>query len=158
MPLEPPADSSSVYARSCRTFPAERIRRLGEPVDSIAALVLVTSGRDRLFEQVAAGAMVGASNVINQFVGDGRRPRRGQRGGAREADRGAGRIPRKAFNEAIAAAASPGSRRSATSRRRQMSEAAALEPLIDAVLAANPAQVEQYRAGRKDSSASSSAR
>jgi aspartyl-tRNA(Asn)/glutamyl-tRNA(Gln) amidotransferase subunit B len=59
------------------------------------------------------------------------------------------RIPRKAFDEAIAHVAEPGFSAEPYLAQEAVSDTAALEPIVDAILAANPAQVEQYRGGKE---------
>ena len=58
------------------------------------------------------------------------------------------RIPRKAFDEAISRLGEPGFTADPYLAQEAVSDAAALEPIVDAILAANPAQVEQYRGGK----------
>jgi aspartyl-tRNA(Asn)/glutamyl-tRNA(Gln) amidotransferase subunit B len=90
-----------------------------------------------------------ASNVIaNQLVGAGVDPASvdadelARLVGARE------RIPRKAFDEAIARVGEPGFSAEPYLAQEAVSDTAALGPIVDAILAANPAQVEQYRGGK----------
>jgi Asp-tRNA(Asn)/Glu-tRNA(Gln) amidotransferase B subunit len=59
------------------------------------------------------------------------------------------RIPRKAFDEAIGRVAEPGFSAEPYLAQEAVSDAASLEPIVDAVLAANPAQVAQYRGGKE---------
>jgi aspartyl-tRNA(Asn)/glutamyl-tRNA(Gln) amidotransferase subunit B len=152
VPVEPPAELVERLRAELGELPAERIRRIGESLDHERALVLVTGGLDPLWEAtVAAGAdPVGASNVVaNQLVGAGVDPgavdatELAKLVGARE------RIPRKAFDEAIAHVADPGFSAEPYLAQEAVSDAAALEPVVDAILAANAAQVEQYRAGKE---------
>ena len=91
-----------------------------------------------------------ASNVIaNQLVGAGVDP------GAVDATELAKlvdareRIPRKVFDEAIANVGEPGFSAEPYVAQEAVTDASALEPIVDAVLAANPAQVEQYRGGKE---------
>ncbi len=125
---------------------------MGETLDHDRALVLVTGGLDSLWhETVAAGAdAVAASNVIaNQLVGAAIAPgavdptELAKLVGARE------RIPRKTFDEAIARVAEPGFTAEPYLAQEAVSDTASLEPIVDAILTANPAQVEQYRAGKE---------
>jgi Asp-tRNA(Asn)/Glu-tRNA(Gln) amidotransferase B subunit len=113
--------------------------------------VLVTGGLDRLWgETVAAGAdRVGAANVIaNTLVGAGVDPgavppvELARLVDARE------RIPRTAFDEAISRLAEPGFSAEPYLAQEAVSDTAELEPIVDAVLAANPGQVEAYRNGK----------
>ena len=107
--------------------------------------MLVTGGLDRLWEEtVATGAdRVAASNVIaNTLVGAGVDP------GAVPAEELARlveareRIPRAAFDEAISRLAEPGFSADPYLAQEALSDSAALEPIIDAVLAANSSQVD----------------
>jgi len=151
VPVEPPAELVERLRAELPELPAERIRRIGEALGHERALVLVTGGLDGLWrETVAAGAdAVAASNVIaNQLVGAGVDPSSvaadelARLVGARD------RIPRKAFDEAIARVADPGFSAEPYLAQESVSDTAALEPIVDAILAASPAQVEQYRAGK----------
>ena len=161
MPVEPSAELVERLRAELPELPAARIRRIGEALDHERALVLVTGGLERLWEgTVAAGADgMAASNVIaNQLVGAGVDPgsvdadELAKLVGARE------RIPRKAFDEAIARVGEPGFSAEPYLAQEAVSDTAALGPIVDAILAANPAQVEQYAAERTASWASSSAR
>jgi aspartyl-tRNA(Asn)/glutamyl-tRNA(Gln) amidotransferase subunit B len=152
VPVEPSADLVRRLRAELPELPADRIRRVGERLDHERALVLVTGGLDSLWaETVAAGAdAVAASNVIaNQLVGAGIQP------GSVDAEELAKlvdareRIPRKAFDEAIAHVAEPGFSAEPYLAQESVSDTAALEPIVDAILAANPAQVEQYRGGKE---------
>ena len=152
VPVEPSADLVERLRAELPELPADRIRRVGERLDHERALVLVTGGLDSLWgETVAAGAdAVAASNVIaNQLVGAGVQP------GSVDAEQLAKlvdareRIPRKAFDEAIAHVAEPGFTAEPYLAQEAVSDTAALEPIVDAILAANPAQVEQYRGGKE---------
>ncbi len=122
VPVEPQPDVVERLRAELPELPATRIRRIGEVLDHERALVLVTGGLERLWEEtVAAGADgVAASNVIaNQLVGAGISPSAvdatelAKLVGARE------RIPRKAFDEALAKVGEPGFSAGRTSRRRR---------------------------------------
>jgi aspartyl-tRNA(Asn)/glutamyl-tRNA(Gln) amidotransferase subunit B len=152
VPVEPSVDLVERLRAELPELPADRIRRVGERLDHERALVLVTGGLDSLWgETVAAGAdPVAASNVIaNQLVGAGVQP------GAVDAKELAKlvdareRVPRKAFDEAIAHVAEEGFSAEPYLEQEAVSDTAALEPIVDAILAANPAQVEQYRGGKE---------
>jgi len=67
-------------------------------------------------------------------------------------------LTRDALVEATAASTRPGFDAAAFSSRTAVSDASALGPVIDAVLAANPQQVETYRGGKEGVLASSSGR
>ena len=151
VPVEPPAELVERLRGELPELPAARIRRVGELLDHERALVLVTGGLERLWEgTVAAGAEgVAASNVIaNQLVGAGVDPSVVDPAELAKLVAARERIPRKAFDEAISHLGEPGFTADPYLAEEAVSDAAALEPIVDAILAANPAQVEQYRAGK----------
>jgi len=149
VPVEPPRDLVERLRAELPELPAARIRRLAAEVDFDLAEGLVTSGRDRLFEQVGGDRRAVANILMNQFAASGVDP------GAVNADELAkliearDRIPRQAFTEALAASGEPSFSAESYLGDGQISEASDLEPLIDQVLAANPQQVESYRAGKE---------
>jgi aspartyl-tRNA(Asn)/glutamyl-tRNA(Gln) amidotransferase subunit B len=152
VPVEPPAELVERLRAELPELPAARIRRLGETLDHDRALVLVTGGLDALWETaVAAGAdAIGAANVVaNQLVGAGVDPAAVDPAELAKLVEARERIPRKAFDEAIARVGDPGFSAEPYLARKAVSDAASLEPVVDAVLAANPAQVEQYRGGKQ---------
>jgi len=152
VPVEPPADLIERLRRELPEPPAERIARLGQRLDLERALVLVTGGLDGLYEAtVAAGAEpLAAANVIaNNLVGAGVDP-----AGVRAAElaplvEARDRIPRQAFDEAIARAGDPGFAAAPYLAQEAVSDASALDPVIDAIIAANPGQVAAFRGGKE---------
>jgi aspartyl-tRNA(Asn)/glutamyl-tRNA(Gln) amidotransferase subunit B len=152
VPVEPPGDLIESLRGELTEPPAVRVSRLGNELDLERALVLVTGGLDRLYEAtVAAGAdRLAASNVIaNNLVGAGVDPAAvdavelAKLVGARE------RIPRAAFDEAIAKAGEPGFSAEPFLAQEVVSDASELEPVVDAVIAANPGQVAAFRGGKE---------
>ena len=151
VPVEPSAELVERLRGELPELPAERIRRIGATLDHERELVLVTGGLDPLWEAtVAAGAEpVAASNVIaNQLVGAGVAPADVDAGELAKLVDARDRIPRKVFDEAIAAIGRPGFSADPYLEQEAVSDTASLEPIVDAILAANPAQVEQYRGGK----------
>jgi aspartyl-tRNA(Asn)/glutamyl-tRNA(Gln) amidotransferase subunit B len=151
VPVEPPADLVARLRAELLELPAERIRRVGTALDHERALVLVTGGLDALWEAtVAQGAEpVAASNVVaNQLVGAGVDPAAVDPAELAKLVAARDRIPRKAFDEAIAMVGDPGFSAAPYLEQETVSDAAALEPIVDAILAANPAQVDEYRGGK----------
>jgi aspartyl-tRNA(Asn)/glutamyl-tRNA(Gln) amidotransferase subunit B len=151
VPVEPPAELVERLRAELPELPAARIRRIGEELDHERALVLVTGGLDGLWEAtVSAGAEpVAAANVIaNQLVGAGIDPGRVDAAELGRLVDARGRIPRQAFDEAMAHAGDPGFSADPYLAQEAVSDATSLEPIVDAILAANPAQVEQYRGGK----------
>jgi Asp-tRNA(Asn)/Glu-tRNA(Gln) amidotransferase B subunit len=59
------------------------------------------------------------------------------------------RIPRSAFDEALARLAEPGFSADPYLAQESVADTAALEPIVLRVLEANPAQVEAYRNGKE---------
>jgi aspartyl-tRNA(Asn)/glutamyl-tRNA(Gln) amidotransferase subunit B len=151
VPVEPPAELVERLRSELPELPAQRIRRIGETLDHERALVLVTGGLDSLWEAtVAAGAdAVAASNVIsNQLVGAGADPTAVSATELAKLVEARDRIPRTAFDEAIGRVGEPGFSADPFVAQEVVSDTASLEPVVDAILAANPGQVEQYRAGK----------
>ncbi len=132
--------------------PAERIGRLAEELDLERALVLVTGGLDGLFEAtVAAGAdRVAAANVIaNNLVGAGVDPAAVAATELARIVDARDRIPRQVFDEAISRVGEPGFSATPYVAQEAVSDASALDPVIDAIIAANPGQVEAFRGGKE---------
>jgi len=151
VPVEPPEDIVDRLRSELPELPAQRIGRIGETLDHERALVLVTGGLDPLWEAtVAAGADgVAASNVIaNQLVGAGVDPGAVAANELAKLVEARDRIPRTAFDEAIGRVGEPGFSADPYVAQEVVSDTAALEPVVDAILAANPGQVEQYRGGK----------
>jgi aspartyl-tRNA(Asn)/glutamyl-tRNA(Gln) amidotransferase subunit B len=152
VPVEPPAELVERLRSELPELPAARIRRIGQTLDHDRALVLVTGGLDALWETtVAAGAeAVGAANVVaNQLVGAGVDPAAVNPRELAKLVEARERIPRQAFDEAISRIGEAGFTADPYLAREAVSDTASLEPVVDAILAANPGQVEQYRGGKQ---------
>ena len=152
VPVEPPADLIERLRRELPEPPAERIARLGQELDLERALVLVTGGLDGLYEAtVAAGAdRVAAANVIaNNLVGAGVDPSAVRASELAKLVEARDRIPRQAFDEAIAKAGEQGFSAEPYLAQEAVSDASALDPVIDAIIAANPGQVAAFRSGKE---------
>jgi Asp-tRNA(Asn)/Glu-tRNA(Gln) amidotransferase B subunit len=59
------------------------------------------------------------------------------------------RIPRASFDEAIAKVGDPGFTADPYLSQEAVSDTAELEPIVDAILKANPGQVEAFRGGKE---------
>jgi len=152
VPVEPLADLVETLRSELPELPAARIRRIETALDLERAMVLVTGGLDGLWEEtVAAGAdSVAAANVIaNAVVGAGvdigavAPTELARLVEARE------RIPRAAFDEAIANLGDVGFSADSYLAQEAVSDTAELEPIVDAVIEANPGQVAAYRGGKE---------
>jgi aspartyl-tRNA(Asn)/glutamyl-tRNA(Gln) amidotransferase subunit B len=151
VPVEPPAELVERLRGELPELPAERIARVAGTLDHDRALVLVTGGLDALWQAtVDAGAEpVAASNVIaNQLVAAGVDASAVDPGELARLVEARERIPRGAFTEAMAKVGDVGFSADPYLAQEAVSDTSALEPIVDAVLAASPAQVEQYRGGK----------
>ena len=151
VPVEPARELVERLRAELPEAPAERIRRLEGELDLERATVLVTGGLDRLWgETVAAGAdRVGAANVIaNALVGAGVDPAAVSATELAKLVDGRDRIPRAAFDEAVAKLGEPGFSADPYLALEAVSDTAELEPVIQRVLDANPGQVEAFRGGK----------
>jgi aspartyl-tRNA(Asn)/glutamyl-tRNA(Gln) amidotransferase subunit B len=107
---------------------------------------------DGLWEQtVAAGAdPLAAANVIaNNVVAAGVDPSAVAAAELARLVDARDRIPRAALDEAIGRLAEPGFSADAYLAQETVSDLSALEPVVDAVIAANPGQVAAYRGGKE---------
>jgi aspartyl-tRNA(Asn)/glutamyl-tRNA(Gln) amidotransferase subunit B len=152
VPIEPETDLVDELRASLPESPAERIHRLQAELDFDRAVVLVTGGLDGLWEAtVGAGAdPVAAANVIaNVLVGAGVDVAKVSAGELARLVEARERIPRQAFDEAISNLSKPGFSAEPYLAQEAVSDAAALEPIVDRVLAEYPTQVEAYRSGKE---------
>jgi aspartyl-tRNA(Asn)/glutamyl-tRNA(Gln) amidotransferase subunit B len=151
-----PVEPSHVLVAKLRAelpeLPADRIRRLEQELDLERGTMLVTGGLDRLWvETVAAGAeKVAAANVIaNNVLGAGVDPAGVPAGELAKLVEARERIPRAAFDEAISKLAEPGFSVDPYLAHEAVSDTTELEPIVEAILAANPGQVEAFRHGKE---------
>jgi aspartyl-tRNA(Asn)/glutamyl-tRNA(Gln) amidotransferase subunit B len=125
--------------------------RLREELGAATAQTLVTGGLDALWAATRdAGAdAVSAANVIaNQLVGAGVDPARVNPSELAKLVSARDEIPRKTFDEAIAHIGDEGFSAEPYLAQKAVADTAALEPIVDEVLAANTANVAAYRAGK----------
>ncbi len=149
VPLEPQRKLVERLRAALPELPAERIRRLADEIGFETAEGLVTSGRDRLYERVGGDRREVANVLMNQFAATGVDPAAVNAEELAKLIEARERIPRQSFTEALAASGDKGFSAETYLGDGQISEAGALEPLVDQVLAANPGQVESYRAGKE---------
>ena len=152
VPVEPTAELVERLRAELAEPPAVRVARLGGELDLERALVLVTGGLDRLYEAtVAAGAdPFAAANVIaNNLVGAGVDPSAVDADELAKLVEARGRIPRQAFDEAIAKAGTAGFSADTYLALEAVSDASELGPAIEVILAANPGQVAAFRDGKE---------
>jgi aspartyl-tRNA(Asn)/glutamyl-tRNA(Gln) amidotransferase subunit B len=152
VPVEPARDLVERLRAELPELPADRIRRLEDELDLERATVLVTGGLDRLWsETVGAGAeRVAAANVIaNALVGAGVDPGSVAPAELAKLVEARDRIPRAAFDEAIASLGDPGFSAEPYLAQEAVSDAAELEPIVARIIEANPGQVDAYRGGKE---------
>jgi aspartyl-tRNA(Asn)/glutamyl-tRNA(Gln) amidotransferase subunit B len=152
VPVEPPAELVERLRAEIGEPPAERIRRILREEDYRAATELVTTGHSDLYDRLRAeGAPSGgtAHVVMNDLVPAGitagaiNAREFVQVLAARE------KLPRDVWTEAVAHSADPGFTAAPFLEQEAVSDETALEPVVEAVLAANPEQVETYRGGKE---------
>jgi aspartyl-tRNA(Asn)/glutamyl-tRNA(Gln) amidotransferase subunit B len=152
VPVEPARELVERLRSELPELPAERIRRLEAELDLERATVLVTGGLDRLWnETVSAGAeRIAAANVIaNALVGAGVDPRAVSAAELARLVEARDRIPRAAFDEAVAKLGDPGFSADPYLAQEAVSDTAELEPIVDRILESNPGQVEAFRGGKE---------
>ncbi|HZO33870.1 MAG TPA: Asp-tRNA(Asn)/Glu-tRNA(Gln) amidotransferase subunit GatB [Gaiellaceae bacterium] len=152
VPVHPPAELVDRLRVEVGELPGARIRRLAETLSFYDADVLVTGGLDRLWSGVVAagaGPKEAANVIANQFVATGIAPERVDAGELAKLIGARAKIPRPAFDEALAHAGDDGFRAEPHLAQKVVSDAGALDPVIERVIAAHPAQAEQFRGGKQ---------
>jgi aspartyl-tRNA(Asn)/glutamyl-tRNA(Gln) amidotransferase subunit B len=152
VPVEPSHELVERLREEVPELPAARLRRLEAALGLEVATGLVSSGRDVLYEAaVDAGAEPrGTANVLmNQFAATGVDPLRVDARELAALLEARAQIPRSTFAEALAASGDPGFKAERYVAEAAVSDTSELEPLVDRILAANPAQVDQYRGGKE---------
>jgi aspartyl-tRNA(Asn)/glutamyl-tRNA(Gln) amidotransferase subunit B len=151
VPVAPPAELVERLRAEVPDPPGARIRHLEGAVGFDVAYALVTTERDALYAGLAADGVeprVAANWVMNDFAATGDDPGAVDVRGIAAVLKTAG-LTRDALVEATAASAKPGFSAADYTSRTAVSDASELGPAIDAVLAANPQQVETYRGGKE---------
>jgi aspartyl-tRNA(Asn)/glutamyl-tRNA(Gln) amidotransferase subunit B len=151
VPVAPPAELVAELAASVGELPGERMRRIAEELSFAEAEVLVMSGLDGLWSAVVASgadAKQAANVLANPFVATGIEPARVDAAELAKLISARAEIPRASFDQALAHAGDAGFRADPFLEQRTLSDRDALEPLVEAVLAAHPGQVAQYRSGK----------
>jgi aspartyl-tRNA(Asn)/glutamyl-tRNA(Gln) amidotransferase subunit B len=152
VPVEPPSELIDALRAELLEPPAARIRRIEPALDLERATVLVTGGLDRLWDEtVAAGAdAVAAANVVaNNLVGAGVDPNAVPAGELAKLVQARDRIPRTAFDEAIAKLGDEGFSAEPYLAQEAVSDTDELAPIVERILEENPGQVAAYRGGKE---------
>ncbi len=152
VPVHPPPEVVERLRGEIGVLPAARIARIADTLSFYDADVLVTGGLDALWTAVVdAGAdpKETANVLANHLVATGRRPGARRPARAREARRGARRTSRAARSTRRSrTAADDGFSADPYLEQKVVADASELDPVIERVIAANPAQAEQYRGGK----------
>jgi aspartyl-tRNA(Asn)/glutamyl-tRNA(Gln) amidotransferase subunit B len=152
VPVEPPSDLVERVRGEIGELPGARVRRLEEKVDFYSASVLVGGGLDRLYgELVAAGAdpKAAANVLMNQFAAAAVDPAAVNARELAKLIEARGRIPRRAFDQAIAASGNGDFSADTYLAEAAIADTVELEPVLERVLAANESQVASYKAGKE---------
>jgi aspartyl-tRNA(Asn)/glutamyl-tRNA(Gln) amidotransferase subunit B len=151
VPVHPPAELVERLRGEVGELPSERIGRIARTLSFDDAEKLVTGGLDRLWSAtVDAGAdPKEAANVIgNPFVATGVDPARVDPGELAKLVSARTEIRRDAFDEALAHVGDEGFAAEPYLAQKTVSDASALDPIIDEVVAANPDEAAAYRGGK----------
>jgi len=151
VPVQPPPELVDTLRAQIGELPSARIERIAETLSFYDADVLVTGGLDRLWSAVVdAGAdPKEAANVLaNDFAATGADPALVDAAEFAKLVEARRTVPREAFARGIAAATSPTFLAMEFTQETVVSDLSELDPVIDAILAANPGQVEQFRGGK----------
>jgi aspartyl-tRNA(Asn)/glutamyl-tRNA(Gln) amidotransferase subunit B len=151
VPIEPPADLVERLRRELGELPGARIKRHSRSLGHELAYTLVTTERDRLYAGLVDEGVAeerAAQWVMNDFAATGQDPSKVQ---TKQVARllKADNLTRVALTAATAMSATPDFDATEFVSQTAVSDLSALEPVIDAVLAANPEQVETYRGGKE---------
>ena len=152
VPVRPPADVVERLRAEVVDLPGTRIVRIAETLSFYDADVLVTGGLDRLWGAVVdagAGAKEAANILSNQFVATGIDPGAVAAGELAKLVAARAEIPRAAFDEALARVGEPGFSADPYLEQKAVADTAELDPVIQRIIDANPAQAEQYRGGKQ---------
>jgi aspartyl-tRNA(Asn)/glutamyl-tRNA(Gln) amidotransferase subunit B len=151
VPVRPEGETVERLRGELPELPGTRIVRLRDELGAATAQTLVTGGLDALWAAtVEAGAdSVAAANVIsNQLVGAGVEPGHVNPSELAKLVAARDEIPRKTFDDAIAHAGDENFSAEPYLAQKAVADTSELEPIVAKVLAANAAQVEEYRAGK----------
>jgi aspartyl-tRNA(Asn)/glutamyl-tRNA(Gln) amidotransferase subunit B len=150
VPVEPPAELVERLRGELAELPGARIARLAGEIGFDNAYELVSTGNEPKATSLVEHGVdwrTAANVAMNQLAGIEPLPE--NVAGLAEIVRARESLDRAAYTAAFAASAEPGFDSSATLAQTVTSDESALEPAIDAIIAANPQQVETYRGGKE---------
>jgi aspartyl-tRNA(Asn)/glutamyl-tRNA(Gln) amidotransferase subunit B len=152
VPVHPPADLVERLHGEIGELPAARIDRIARTLSFYDADVLVTGGLDRLWSAVvdAGSDPKETANVLaNEFVATGVESRLVAPAEMAKLVRSRSEMPRATFIEALTHSGDEGFSAEPYVAQKAVSDVSELDPVIDAVIAANPGQAEAYRGGKE---------
>jgi aspartyl-tRNA(Asn)/glutamyl-tRNA(Gln) amidotransferase subunit B len=145
VPVEPPAELVERLRGELTEQPVERIRRFAEEMDFERAVELVLTANETKATLLAnAGLPWPEAAAVAMNRGDFLPKNAGALAKIVQAN-----VTREALDEAFAAAAEQPIDAETYLSQTALGDESELEPIVDAVLAANPGQVETYRGGKE---------
>ena len=145
VPVEPPAELVERLRGDVPERPAERIRRLSGELGFSSAAELVTNGKEWKAEALAAEGLDWKTAAAVAMNRDDFLPENaGTLARILEAN-----VTREALDEAFEAAAKGPIEAEDYLSQTALADEAELGPIVDAVIAAHPEQVEAYRGGKE---------
>ncbi len=150
VPVEPERELVERLRAELPELAGARTRRLEQAVGFELAHDLVASGRDRLYERVGGADRRAVANVLmNQFAASGVDPEAANADELARLIEARETIPRGTFAEALAKSGDDDFRAETYLSESVIADEGELDPVIEKILAANEAQVEQYRSGKE---------
>jgi aspartyl-tRNA(Asn)/glutamyl-tRNA(Gln) amidotransferase subunit B len=147
--VEPPPELVEALRAEIGELPGARIRRLEADLDFDLAYGLVASGRDDLYERVPGDRRAVANVLMNQLAATGVDPAAVNAEELGKLIEARDRIPRAAFDEALAASGDGEFSAERYLAETTISDQAELDPILDRVIAANEPQVASFKAGKE---------
>ncbi|HEY2543087.1 MAG TPA: Asp-tRNA(Asn)/Glu-tRNA(Gln) amidotransferase subunit GatB [Gaiellaceae bacterium] len=145
VPVEPPAELVERLRSELHELPAARIARLAKEIDLERATELVMTGNDRKAALLAAeGLSLATASAVAMNRGDFLPENAPALAAILQAN-----VTREALDRAFAAAGEAPIDAADYLADAAVGDEDALVPVIDAVLAANPGQVETYKGGKE---------
>ncbi len=148
VPLEPEREVVERLRGELPELPSARIRKLEAEVGFAPAEGLVTSGRDELHSRMPGDRAAVANVVMNELAALGLDPAAVNAEELAKVIERRGEIPRSAFDDALAASASPDFSAEKYLAEASIADTGELDPVIDRILSANEQQVADYRGGK----------
>ena len=147
VPIEPEPALVGRLRADLPELPAVRIGRYAEALGSADAWAIVTTERDEAYAALVAEAL--APREAFNFAMNQPIPAGANTTELAKVVQAAKELTREALQRAVAASADPGFTADTYLGEVAIADTSELEPLIDAVIDANPGQVESYRGGKE---------